>query len=500
MERKTKSTTKKQTKKVVKKQTTKKETKINSKKKKGFTLIELLAVIIILGILMIIAIPSVTKYISDSRKSAYVDTARQLIGAARNIVNSGQFEMYDTNTTYYIDVACIKSENATKSPYGDFVEGGAYVVVTYDGKGYTYYWTSVDDAGQGIKEIIRFDKLDTDNIESDLSPSDISTLRGIDGRGNTVVIRMNNATGSCTKDGSNPINTFVNGETGEESEDPICNGVVCICKRAKTLHTATCSRTSYGCYGTGYYVGGSKNTTTVTYGNLGMQGGALVSGDALDCDVNNDGTYDPAKERFYYVTDKTTTNTNDTAVLLYFGNINNDGTTITAPVSTKFAYDSSNDNWHGPRTLVEKLPSTTQWSNSQIIAPMVNRQITNQNGGTLTNIDGYGGPYTIESFTYEGKAARLLTYQEIQAGCNKTQITSDGSFDNCHWLMENVPGYTSPYGTYDGYWLETPVASARYDVWSVHSWGVRAYATNCRLDYYFGVRPVIEVLKSSIAN
>ena len=34
--------------------------------KKGFTLIELLAVIIILGILMIITIPSVTKYINDS--------------------------------------------------------------------------------------------------------------------------------------------------------------------------------------------------------------------------------------------------------------------------------------------------------------------------------------------------------------------------------------------------------------------------------------------------
>ena len=35
--------------------------------KKGFTLIELLAVIIILGVLMIIAIPSVTQYISNSR-------------------------------------------------------------------------------------------------------------------------------------------------------------------------------------------------------------------------------------------------------------------------------------------------------------------------------------------------------------------------------------------------------------------------------------------------
>lgn len=55
-------------------------------KKNGFTLIELLSVIIILGILMIIAIPSVTKYISDSRKNAYVDTAKKIIAGARNLV------------------------------------------------------------------------------------------------------------------------------------------------------------------------------------------------------------------------------------------------------------------------------------------------------------------------------------------------------------------------------------------------------------------------------
>ena len=141
-------------------------------RKNGFTLIELLAVIIILGILMIIAIPSVTSYISNSRKSAYVDTAREIIMGARNIVNSGKYEMFDTDTTYYLPVSCINTENGLKSPYGDFDK--AYVLVLYDGKSYNYYWTSVDEAGQGIKNIVKYDNLTEDEIESDIKSSDIN--------------------------------------------------------------------------------------------------------------------------------------------------------------------------------------------------------------------------------------------------------------------------------------------------------------------------------------
>ena len=159
------------------------------KKKNGFTLIELLAVIIILGILMIIAIPSVTKYISDSRKSAYVDTAKEIVAGTRNTVNEGKLGMYSTYTTYYIPFDYIKSENGTKSPYGEFVY--AYVGVIYDGKGYTYYWISVDDAGQGVDEVTSAEILNEDDIKSDINALDIKQKvdsTGIGGRKKVLVL------------------------------------------------------------------------------------------------------------------------------------------------------------------------------------------------------------------------------------------------------------------------------------------------------------------------
>ena len=195
---------------VIKKRATKSKAK---RKNNAFTLIELLAVIIILGVLMIIAIPSVTRYISDSRKSAYVDTAKQIIGSARNLVNSGDLGMYSTDTTYYIDQACIKTENKASSPYGEFVEDAAYVVVTYDGNGYTYYWTSIDVAGQGISKITRMDKLDPDLIESDLKTSDIKNSLGIDGRTRYMVI---NKSTNCKSTADMEVSGFINAETGEE--------------------------------------------------------------------------------------------------------------------------------------------------------------------------------------------------------------------------------------------------------------------------------------------
>ena len=126
------------------------------KNKKGFTLIELLAVIIILGVLMIIAIPSVTTYIQNSRKSAFVDTASAYVDAVRNKTNeAAKIKLYATDTLYLIPVghekakACISVETGGQSPFSD-EWAFAYVGVTYDGEGYNYYFIGEDGAAQGL--------------------------------------------------------------------------------------------------------------------------------------------------------------------------------------------------------------------------------------------------------------------------------------------------------------------------------------------------------------
>ena len=167
---KAKTTTKKTTTKkpvVSKKKTTVKKVankRTTSKKKShsvAFTLIELLAVIIILGVLMLVAIPSVTSYIGNSRKSAYITTSKKLVDGAIARVNGGDFDIYDTETTYYIPYSLIATETGARSPYGDFKN--AYVVVTYNGDSFEYYWTSTDNTKMGIK-LIDADLLDNDKV------------------------------------------------------------------------------------------------------------------------------------------------------------------------------------------------------------------------------------------------------------------------------------------------------------------------------------------------
>lgn len=151
------------------------------KRKNGFTLIELLAVIIILGVLMIIAVPAVTNYISSTRKTSYITSIKGYIDGTRTKTNALEYPITDVETTYYVPTSCISLEKGGQSPFGDLQE--SYVVVTYNGSGYNYYYTGKDTAGYGIT-LTAEGLLDEDSLKPGTTTLDLNI--GVGDRSNII--------------------------------------------------------------------------------------------------------------------------------------------------------------------------------------------------------------------------------------------------------------------------------------------------------------------------
>ena len=126
------------------------------KNNKGFTLVELLAVIVILGLLMAIAIPSVTKYITQSRVKTLVSTMDGYVTAVVTQVNNGEYKFSDSTKVFAIPIECISLEKGGTNPFGNWYQANssywAYVLVHYDSNNYNYEYgfTFKDDAGYGL--------------------------------------------------------------------------------------------------------------------------------------------------------------------------------------------------------------------------------------------------------------------------------------------------------------------------------------------------------------
>ena len=258
------------------------------------------------------------------------------------------------------------------------------------------------------------------------------------------------------------------------------------CKRATTLHKEICTNSDSPryCQADGYAL-----NSEIEYGSLGTEG-TLTSGDAFDCDINGDGEYDSATERFYYVSDVTNGITTDsnTAVLIYYSNVS---AGVPSNSATYAYYGTASENWHGPVTAIEQLPTTQQWKTR---LTNTKRQITTETGTISTS----GG--NLPKFSYEGYAARLLTAQEVTAGCGGFTVGSrKGELSTkCKYLMENTK-YSNDSNKAFGEWLESP--RAINSTFVLHVIGKSRTVDNGYTNYagYYGIRPAIEVAKSNIS-
>ena len=369
-------------------------------KKKGFTLIELLAVIVILGIITVIAVPKVLDIINKSKESA-------------------------SNSSIKLVKDAIKTQITSSDLTGP--------VFTKETDG--CYLFNFDDQASGNAKSLE--------------------IKNKDKVSGSIKYCNNTFSDNTLKFDGNSINK-------DEEKSKI------ICKRATTLHM----------------------DNTHTFGNLGTSG-TLSSGDAFDCDVNGDGEYNSDIERFYYVSDYYNTSTksfeNDTAVLIYYNNVSAGNQSNSAT----YAYDSSGENWHGPRTAVSQLPTISQWNNVSL--KNTTRAILNENNENITK-----GGVLPSNYSYEGYAARLLTLQEIRqaTGNNSIPTWQNGELSNYVYLLENTKFSNSNF-TY-AWWLETSLSNYNNGATAISGSINRIYGQYVDYSNELSVRPAIEVSKSNI--
>ncbi len=144
---------------------------------KGFTLIELLAVITIMGILMLVAIPAVSRTIENTRRDTFASTAKSYINAMKNAVAADEVYVgtdpisakgagyyyygFDTSTG---NTATDLMEQGGKSSWGNAHVKG-YIVIrktvdTDNGRTkYEYGIFMVDAANRGINSLTKEDAI-----------------------------------------------------------------------------------------------------------------------------------------------------------------------------------------------------------------------------------------------------------------------------------------------------------------------------------------------------
>ena len=172
--------------------------------KNGFTLIELLAVIVIMGILMMVAIPAMSRYIENSRKDTFLSTAKEYVNATRNMWASDSLECVtavgtggtpnstmvssgvDDGNWYVIvdttnDNAVNLVDQGGKSSWGNRdLKGYIRVNVDTDASGNrtTSYFVALSDGTHGMKETISGSTI-TGKLADDLKRADV-LVSGVD--------------------------------------------------------------------------------------------------------------------------------------------------------------------------------------------------------------------------------------------------------------------------------------------------------------------------------
>ena len=101
------------------------------KNKKGFTLIELIAVVVILGIIMLIAVPNILSTLEKNKKETFLKDAQLLVSAADYKLSSDtKVPEPDTYNIIIFKLSDLPTAALAESPYGtNYSQSKSFVAV-----------------------------------------------------------------------------------------------------------------------------------------------------------------------------------------------------------------------------------------------------------------------------------------------------------------------------------------------------------------------------------
>ena len=140
--------------------------------KKGFTLVELLATVVILGIIMVVAIPNVIGILDKNRATTYVEDAKKLVARAEYALRSGKTSKLPSGQCAIFNLAFLDNNEFENGPYGhSYDKKKSFVIAAKNSSGeINYYVRLIEPLGEipadGFKGVTYASKDDLNNRNS----------------------------------------------------------------------------------------------------------------------------------------------------------------------------------------------------------------------------------------------------------------------------------------------------------------------------------------------
>ena len=428
-------------------------------KKKGFTLVELLAVIVILSLILVIAVPSVNKYIKQSKEKAYNTQISTIIEAAQAYASTNPELLPNReNISVKITLGQLKSsgliKEEVKNPNDDkYFDDALTIEIKKKGETYTY-----------------------DIVESTITTRDGEKSPIINFNGSPMVTYNLNATYT---------------ELGASATDSDGNAISNI-----VIDKSNLVMSAEGIYQVKYTATDTKGISSTVYRNVYVSNNKYANGTAIYFNPNSNSVC--SKE-------EATSNTSKSNGCMKWYAFNDEGASTinllldhntTAKVAwvskadyiaaggTEAEYGRDGNNSKGPITALKQLKSdTSSWNktiNARLIEASEVAKITNNTAWAA------GGSY----YYFHDNTQTLYTGE---AGTNKYAWLFDNTYYCTGW------GCNVAHSNTKGYWTNTAYSGHSRNAWDVNCYGVLSGSSPVENAVNYGVRPVITVSKSIIS-